>query len=212
MNLSIKKQKETPMKKLKKHKKLWIYALLLGAIVIGGAIWAICCSSGASPWKMFSKCGFDPSISKKNKALIDETFSTVADDGLFTLLGKKSRLEEIGAIIGKEVPDLVYWAYVLSTPKLKKEMKTIQTSSPKYNGFIEATQKRIMKEYHENSCLLKQAAEFAKYVHLPEEKTVAVLKDCIDNDSKDSHGFKKFLDYLFQDPVQNLPTKTAQAK
>ncbi len=201
------------MAKFKKNKKIWIYAVAIGILIIGAAIWVICRDSTSAPWKIFSSCKFDPSISPKNKALIDETFSTVSGEGLFSLMGKKSHLEEIGDIIGKEVPDLTYWAYVLSSPKLTKEMKIIQQSSAKYNGFIEGTRNRLMQEYQANpTCLLTQAAEFAKYVHLSQEKTVAVLKDCIDHDSQDSHGFKKFLDYLFDAKGQNSTASTAKEK
>lgn len=194
------------MSKVKKNQKTWIYALSIGILVIGGFIFVFSCSSVLpQSWKIFSKCKFDPSISKKNKALIEETFSTVADDGLFSLMGKKSHLEEMGDILSKEVPDLTYWAYVLSDPKLTKDMKTIQDSSAKYNGFIEGTRNRIMREFQENPCFLEQAVGFAEYVNLPSDKTVAILKECIENDSKDRHGFKKFLDYLFPEEVQPEP-------
>jgi hypothetical protein len=78
-------------------------------------------------------------------------------------------------------------------------MKMIQDSSAKYNGFIEGTRKRIMREYHENPCFLEQAVGFSEHVNLPPDTTVAILKECIDKDSQDNHGFRKFLDYLFAD-------------
>ena len=115
------------------------------------------------------------------------------------MLGKESHLEEIGAILDKEVPDLTYWAYVLSNPKLAEGMKTIQESSTKYNGFIKGTRDKLMKEYHENPCLLEQAKGFAKYLKIPEDQTVSILKECIDNNSKDKYEFKKFLDYIIKE-------------
>ncbi|MBX9922623.1 MAG: hypothetical protein K2Y01_00795 [Rhabdochlamydiaceae bacterium] len=196
------------MNKPKKTIKFWIYALILGVLLVGGGLFILSRTSLLPhSWKISSKCKFDPTISKKNKALIDETFSTVADDGLFSLMGKKSHLEDMGTILSNEVPDLSYWAYVLSDPKLTKDMKTIQDSSAKYNGFIEGTRDRIMKEYHENPCLLEQAEGFAEYVKLPKDKTVAILKECIDHNSEDKHGFKKFLDYLFGEEGKSPDTK-----
>ncbi len=186
------------MRKLKKNTKTSIYVVILIALVIGGALWILSCSSLVPhSWKTTSHCEFNPSISNKNKALINETFATVANDGLFSLLGKKSHLEDMGEILSKEVPDLTYWAYVLSDPKLTQDMKIIQKSSAKYNGFIEGTRNRIMKECQDPSCFLSQAAEFSQYVHLPEDTTVNILKECIANDGQDVHAFKKFLDYLF---------------
>lgn len=186
------------MRKLKKKTKTSIYIVTLIALVLGGALWILSCSSLVPhSWETKSNCQFNPSISNKNKALINETFATVANDGLFSLLGKKSHLENMGEILSKEVPDLTYWAYVLSDPKLTQDMKVIQKSSAKYNGFIEGTRNRIMKECQDPSCFLNQAAEFSQYVHLPEETTVNILKECMANDSQDVHAFKKFLDYLF---------------
>jgi hypothetical protein len=185
------------MLNLKKRKKIWIYYGAAGILIIGGSCYTLSRTSFLpTSWKIFSQCRFDPTISEKNKALIDETITTVAHKGLFSLLGEKSHLEDMGTILSKEVPDLTYWAYILSHPKLKKDMLLIQDSSPKYNGFIEGTRNRIMREYKENPCLLKQAEGFADYLDLPEDKTVAILKECIENDSKDDEAFKKFLDFI----------------
>ena len=81
-------------------------------------------------------------------------------------------------------------------------MKKIQSSSPKYNGFIEGTRNRIMREYHENPCLLEQGQGFAKYLKLRQEETVAILKECIENDQRDKREFKKFLDYIINNKVR----------
>ena len=194
------------MIKLSKTSKIVTFCIVLGVLLVSAIAFTLYKTSMLpESWNILSTCNFDAKISQKNKALIDETITTVADDGLFTLLGKESHLKDMGAILSKEVPDLAYWAYVLSTPKLALGMKTIQESSAKYHGFITGTRDRLMKEYQENPCLLEQAKGFAKYLEIPVEPTVSILKECIDNDSNDKYEFQKFLDYIIKE-------KTPQTK
>lgn len=188
------------MFKLKKSTKIWIGASILGALLLGGALFTFCNTSVfSSSWNILSSCKFNPEVSEKNKALIDETITTVANESLFSLIGEKTHLEEMGTILTKEVPDLAYWAYILSNSKLAEKMLIIQESSLKYNGFIIGTRDRLMREYQENPCLLQQAEGFAKYLKIPKNQTVAILKECIDNDSSDKYEFKKFMDYIINE-------------
>lgn len=185
------------MPSLKKSTKIAALCLIIFAVLATGFFLFFSHSTVFSNYtSVFSKCKFDPEINQKNKALIDETITTVADTGLFSLLGEKSHLEEMGTILSNEVPDLSYWAYILSNPQLVPKVKLIQDSSPKYNGFIEGTRDRILKEYHENPCFLEEAKGFAEYLGLPEDQTVAVLKECIEKNEEDDESFKAFLDFI----------------
>jgi len=182
---------------LQKNKKIYVCSIGLLAFLIGGSYWTLSRTSlFTGSWNVISECSFNPDISEKNKKLIDETITTVAHKGVFSLLGDKSHLEDMGRILSKEVPDLAYWAYILNDPKLKSDMMIIRKSSPKYNGFIDGTADRLLKESKENPCLLQQAKGFAKYVGLPEDKTVEVLKECLEKGLEDEDQFEKFLDYI----------------
>lgn len=184
-------------------KKAIIWSVVVGACVVVGTVLTIFEKEMIEePFEKISQCFFSSEISEKNKALIDETITTVAESGLFSLMGKKSHLEQMGAVLSKEVPDLTYWAYVLSTPKLAQDMKIIQGSSMKYNGFVKGTRDRLMREHRQNPCLLEQAKGFAKYLKIPEEKTVEVLKKSIESDGQDKKAFKAFLDYIIDAKVK----------
>ena len=88
---------------LKKITKIWTYSLISGAILIGGSsLFFLNTSILSESLNILSSCKFDPTISPKNKALIDETITTVADDGLFLLLGKESHLEQCLENNGKD--------------------------------------------------------------------------------------------------------------
>jgi hypothetical protein len=192
------------MSKCKKSKKIWIYSTAIVVLLAGGAYYTLSETTlFPKAGNILSKCRFSPDISKQNKALIEETITTVANEGVFSLMGKQEHLEQIGKTLDKEVPDLTYWAYVLSNPTLAKDMKKIQGSSLKYDGFITGTRNKLMKEYHTNPCLLEQAEGFAKYLKLPEKETVSILKQCIDNDSEGKYEFKKFLDYIIEGKTKN---------
>ena len=184
----------------KKTKKKWIYfSVVLALVIAAGVFFSINDTSHFSEYfNTNSNCRFNPEINEKNKALIEETIVTVAHEGVFSLMGKEKHLRKIGAIVSNEVSDFAYWAYVFSCPELARDMKIIQKSSLKYKGYITGTRDKLMKDYQENPCLLQQARGFARYLHLPEEQTVAVLKECLDNSNRSKYEFRKYIDYLIE--------------
>jgi hypothetical protein len=57
---------------LKNVRSLWIYGVLLGVLILSGAVFAFTRDSVFSKtWNVFSICVFSPDINSKNKALID---------------------------------------------------------------------------------------------------------------------------------------------
>lgn len=193
------------MGKVKSRKKMWLF-VGIGALVVIGGVYMLYSqpSLKIGTVEIGSQCKFDPYVSDKNKKLIEETITTVAHKGVFSLMGEKSHLQEMGRTLSREVPDLAYWAYILKDPKLKSDMLIIRKSSPKYNGFVEGTQDRLIQENRENSCLLEEAKGFAKYVGISEEETVFLLKKSLENEGKDEDRFEDFLDYIL---TGKLPEK-----
>ena len=179
------------------HKKIWVYSGACLILLTGGFFGISYFSSGSSDHSpVSSNCKFNPEIDENIQALIKETIVTVANGSLFSLMGKEDHLRKIGDIISNETSDFAYWGYVFSSPLLATDMKKIQSSSAKYEGFLGGVQHKLMQEYRENPCLMSQAKGFAKYLHLPENEILAVLQECIDNSNKSKYAFRPYLDYL----------------
>lgn len=187
----------------KNRKKIWLYSLSFLILFTGGFFCMIHFNSGISSYFSKSNCKFDPKINENIQALIDETIITVANSSLLSLMGKKERLTKIGDSISNEVSDFAYWGYIFSSPRLASDMKKIQSSSPKYEGFLKGMQNKLMREYQENPCFLSQAKGFARYLHLPEKQTIALLQECIANSSSSRYAFRPYLDYLIANKSTN---------
>ena len=168
---------------------------LSGLILVGGGIFFLS-PQGSTYFHVGSTCQFDPNISDEIKGLITETIVTVANGGVFSLMNKKNHLIAIGDQISEAVTDFAYWAYVFSTPQLARDMKKIQGTSVKYNGFIKGTQNKLVRESQQNPCFFEQAEGFAEYLHLPKEEFLALLKSCLEKSVRNKYAFQKYLDYL----------------
>jgi hypothetical protein len=181
----------------KKRKRIWWCVLLCLALFAGGILLTTEGRTGLPiSFRFDSNCTFNPFIAEETKGRIHEIIETVANNGLLSLMGKKGYLIKLGDVVGAATTDFAYWAYVFSTPKLAQDMKKIQRSSVKYEGFIKGSQNKALRECNANPCFLQQARGFAAYLHVPEEELVAVLQECIEESAHNKYAFKKYLDYL----------------
>jgi len=116
---------------------------------------------------------------------------------LIGLAFKSSHLHEVGHVLDEHVPPFEFLGYIFSHPKLVKAMTEVKMSNSKYNGFVEGLRKNMLKEY-ESSCFFYRAKGFAKYLNLDEEKTIAILKECVERakTKNDKRAFKPFVNYL----------------
>lgn len=178
----------------KNHKRIILYTALSLAVAAGGFV--VMNPQVAESFHTHSQCKFNPQMSDEVKSMIAETITTVANGSLLSLMGKKSRLVAMGDQISDQVTDFEYWGYVFSTPQLARDMKKIQGSSVKYKGFVKGTQNKLSRESKDNPCFFQEAGEFAEYLHLPKEDTLAVLQSCLAKSSSDKYAFKPYLDYL----------------
>jgi hypothetical protein len=193
---------------MKKIYRISLYALCGAALLTGGVFVALDFSSESGYFKKTdTTCKFNPYVAPDIEALIEETIVTVANTNLLSLWGKKSHLTQIGDTISHETTNFSYWAYVFSSAKLSNDMKKIQSSSTKYEGFLKGTQNKFIKEYQENHCLFIEAKGFAKYLHLPEDKILALLIQGFHDAPKNKLAFKPFLDYIINERNGFKPNK-----
>ncbi len=178
---------------MKKYGKASIFLLLLLLIIGGGFGFLL---SGSPSIKKYFLCSFNPFIDRADKERITRIIDTVADDRLFSLLGREAYLKGLADEVNQRVSDFAYWAYVLSTPALKEKMKEIQKSPEKYRGFVNGTSEKLLREYRDNRCFFKEAGGFARYLKLPEEEMIRLLKEALE--TKEGNAFRAYLDFLIE--------------
>ena len=187
----------------KKSIVLWGVILVVIALCFGGYFFLAKGELTDRAWNPLSKeCNFKMNISKKSQQEIFEIVDTVANTGSLSLLGKKGHLDRLGAIVDKEVETLDFWGYIMSQPKLAKDMKKIQGSSMKYDHFVENSGKGFRKAFQQNKCFYNQAKGFAKYLKINEERTLELMKECMEKPRSDKDAFKPFIDYLIKEKAK----------
>ncbi len=177
-----------------RKKKIWI-AIPLCLLLLGGGF--LLTPTGQNHLSLGrSPCRFNPTMDPQIESLIRETILTVANGSLFSLMGKKRHLNEMGDTISAAITDFAYWGYIFSTPELAQGMKKIKGSSPKYEGFLKGTQNKLVRECNDNPCFWKQAEGFAAYLHLPQQELLPLLQEGIENSTRSKYAFRPYLDYL----------------
>lgn len=124
---------------------------------------------------------FKLTVNKKEKQTIYELITTLGEQSAIRLGFKKSHLTQLGAEIS-HVPTLQFLGYIFSTPKLKKEMRAIHSSSLKWKPFIHGVAGGLQMNY-DKGYLQKELASFAAFLHAD----LPVLQTCMDK--KDWEGF-----------------------
>ncbi|HEY2809992.1 MAG TPA: hypothetical protein VGJ00_01175 [Rhabdochlamydiaceae bacterium] len=89
-------------------------------------------------------------LNEKEKKLITQLVTTIAEKSIWGLLFKKKELERIGKKINHVHP-MRFMGYILSEPKLKKHLKEIKTSSFKWDHFIDGFADRMKEENAKNN-------------------------------------------------------------
>jgi hypothetical protein len=84
-------------------------------------------------------------LSEKEKRFIKSIISTMADKNLIQLVFEKNVLEKKGKKI-HHVHPLRFMGYILSSPELKSDVRTIKKSSFKWDAFIDGFAKRMKEE------------------------------------------------------------------
>lgn len=143
---------------------------------------------------------FTGKVDPEDGERIDTVITTMANTSLIGLAFKSSQLHKLGDILDKHVPPFEFLGYIFSHPKLAKAMTEIKQSRMKYDNFVDGLKKGLLKEY-ESGCFFYRAKGFAKYLNLNEEKTLLVLKKCVEaaKTSKSKTAFKPFVDYLIKE-------------
>ena len=91
-------------------------------------------------------------LGEKEKKMITELVSTIAEKNIFELLFKKRDLEKLGKKINHVHP-MRFISYILSEPKLKKHLKEIRSSSFKWDHFIGGFANRMKEENSKNNLI-----------------------------------------------------------
>ncbi len=98
-------------------------------------------------------------LNDKEKRFIASIVTTMADKNIVQLVFEKGELEKKGKKI-HHVHPLRFVGYILSTPKLKSDLKIIKKSSFKWDAFIDGFSKR-MKEELSNGNMYQHVPGFA---------------------------------------------------
>lgn len=120
-------------------------------------------SSTKRPYvSLVANSGFTLNVSDEERANIYEIIHTMGTHGLFSLLKKKSRLEDLGKRID-HVPPLQFLGYIFTDPTLKKDMKSIVKNHFKWSNFVDGLSKTLLRDW--NSGKIKpELAGFAELV------------------------------------------------
>ena len=107
-------------------------------------------NAGSAPFVFASSEGsvesfFGLPLSEKEKRFIKSIISTMADKNLIQLVFEKSVLEKKGKKI-HHVHPLRFMGYILSSPELKSDVRTIKKSSFKWDAFVDGFAKRMKEE------------------------------------------------------------------
>lgn len=143
-------------------------------------------------------------VTPADRKKISDIITTMGTTSTFGLAFEQGRLERLGNEIN-HVPPLEFQAVIFSDPQLAYYMRVIRESSMKYNNYVAGLQPGLVKEY-QDGYLLEKTKGFAKYLNIPVEKTVQVVKDCSENavQHKSKLAYKPFVDYLIE---QKSPEK-----
>lgn len=147
--------------------------------------------------KKSSPGDFTYNVSRADGAKITEIVQTVAHTSTVALAFKSGHLHNLGHSVDKTVASFEFLAYIFSHPELADDMALIQKSSMKYNNFVEGLYKGLVGDYN-RGIFYARARGFAHFLGLDEEKTISILKGCIEDaiQNKNKRAFKPFLNYL----------------
>ncbi len=103
----------------------------------------------------------------QDKATIHEIVITVADHGKFSLLLKKSHLDQLGVSINHVHP-LKFLSTIFTSPRLKDRMYDIFSDYFKRSSFMDGLTPRLSREADKGR-LQQYAEDFATEVNIPVE-------------------------------------------
>ena len=107
-------------------------------------------------------------VSSERAEIIDEIVTTMGNTNLILLKFKESQLKELSKKL-KGMGSFNFLGYIFTQPELKEQMKAIEDSSWKFNGFMGSVRRGFDRDKASGS-IWEQITGFARLLDVDEEK------------------------------------------